>query len=362
MKKVNVLGLAVSFVGGFLGAGFVSGRELWQFFGSFGSKGIIGAALAAVLLGTFAFMAQKLACFFDSDKPEEIAVSFKSTASRNIFSFFEILFVFSVYVVMLAGAGSLFNRVFGFSSVISSMVFALLVSLVVVAGVNGLVRVFSVTVPLLVGVSLLMSVLTFSRGGIQSMSFEAAPVTNSLVANPFVSAFVFVSYNFFAAIGVIAPLGKSAKKSSMLIAGNICGTVLLFTIAASIIVSMLMTPAASDADIPMLTVAGNLGKPFFYVFAILISCGMFGASTVSVFAVSEYFSAHVKQGVQGRKKTAAIVAVTSLLGIAGSVFGFSNLINTVYPVFGYLGMFALGMLTFNFIRETVKKRKLQKQI
>ena len=53
MKEIKVIPLASAFAGCFLGAGFVSGQELWQFFGEFGVKGYIGLILACVLLAAF---------------------------------------------------------------------------------------------------------------------------------------------------------------------------------------------------------------------------------------------------------------------------------------------------------------------
>ena len=45
MKEIKIIPLAFAFAGCFLGAGFVSGQELWQFFGEFGVKGYIGLSL-----------------------------------------------------------------------------------------------------------------------------------------------------------------------------------------------------------------------------------------------------------------------------------------------------------------------------
>ena len=50
MKKLTPIKLALTFAGCFLGAGYVSGQELWQFFGVFGKGGFFGAVLAAALL------------------------------------------------------------------------------------------------------------------------------------------------------------------------------------------------------------------------------------------------------------------------------------------------------------------------
>ena len=50
-QKIGTLRLALTFAGCFLGAGYVSGQELWQYFGAFGARGLLGLALAVVLLG-----------------------------------------------------------------------------------------------------------------------------------------------------------------------------------------------------------------------------------------------------------------------------------------------------------------------
>ena len=50
MKKIGALNLGLAFAGCFLGAGYVSGQELWQFFGSFGGGGLLGVLAAMALL------------------------------------------------------------------------------------------------------------------------------------------------------------------------------------------------------------------------------------------------------------------------------------------------------------------------
>ena len=50
-QKIGTLRLALTFAGCFLGAGYVSGQELWQYFGAFGGMGLPGLAAALALLG-----------------------------------------------------------------------------------------------------------------------------------------------------------------------------------------------------------------------------------------------------------------------------------------------------------------------
>ena len=45
--NLNFLNVALMFVGAIMGAGFASGREIWQFFGVFGKQGRVGILLIA---------------------------------------------------------------------------------------------------------------------------------------------------------------------------------------------------------------------------------------------------------------------------------------------------------------------------
>ena len=49
MKKIGVMTLGLTYAGCFLGAGFVSGQEIWQFFGAFGIYGVLGLVLTFLL-------------------------------------------------------------------------------------------------------------------------------------------------------------------------------------------------------------------------------------------------------------------------------------------------------------------------
>jgi uncharacterized membrane protein YkvI len=49
MNHISTLQFALSYVGVFLGAGFVSGQELWQFFACFGPVGLLGFLGTAAL-------------------------------------------------------------------------------------------------------------------------------------------------------------------------------------------------------------------------------------------------------------------------------------------------------------------------
>ena len=71
MKKLNVFRLGLLFAGCFLGAGYVSGQELRQYFVVYGAKGYLGLLAAVAILYIFGVlclrMAQNASCAFGTD-------------------------------------------------------------------------------------------------------------------------------------------------------------------------------------------------------------------------------------------------------------------------------------------------------
>ena len=61
MKPISARQIAVVFTGSFLGAGFLSGQELLQFFGVFGGFGLVGMALAILAFVGFSRMVMEIA-------------------------------------------------------------------------------------------------------------------------------------------------------------------------------------------------------------------------------------------------------------------------------------------------------------
>lgn len=351
MKKINSINLMFTFAGCFLGAGYVSGQELWQFFGSFGKVGLVGMAVSAVLLSAFGIVLTRYVQLTGISDMDKVVIRKENKALRSVFVFLEVFFLFGIFVIMTAGVGAMLDQVFGLNPLIGSGIFVLLVALTAICGMSGMVTAFSVTVPLLVIMSALIFAISAYKNGLSSAVFPTVESENPLLNNWFVSAIVFVSYNLFASIGILTPIGKAVQKKSTLYTGIIGGGVLLLVIAFGIMLTMAMCPESITEQLPMLKAAENSGSVFMLVFAFLLFGGMFGTSVSSVFAIDEFAKARFKIS---RKASVIMILVISLLSFAGSIFGFDKLISIVYPVCGYLGVTALVLIVVNFVK--VKKR------
>lgn len=351
MKKINSIRLMFTFAGCFLGAGYVSGQELWQFFGSFGKIGLIGMAVSAVLLSAFGIILTRYVQLTGISDMDKVVIKKDNKILRGIFVALEVFFLFGVFVIMTAGVGAMLNQVFGLNPLVGSAIFTVCVALTAICGMNGMVTAFSVTVPLLVIMSAVIFAVSGYKNGFSDIDFSISTNENPLLQNWFISAIVFVSYNLFASIGILTPIGKAVRKKSTLYAGIIGGGILLLLIAFGIMLTMALIPESVSAQLPMLFAAQSINPVFTFIFAFLLFGGMFGTSVSSVFAIDEFVKSRFKVN---KKASVFLIVIISLLSFVGSIFGFDKLIGIVYPVCGYLGVAALVLIVANFVKVKIQ--------
>ena len=161
MEEIKSSKLAFTYAGCFIGAGFLSGNELWQFFGSFGKLGAVALVLAIVLQGVFGFIAIRYAGANNISRFDVLIVKNNNKFLRGFFVITEIVFIFFVISVMLAGAGSLFKTVFNVNEWWTSLIFTVIVMSVAYFGLNGVISIFSSTIPILTVATIIIILLFF---------------------------------------------------------------------------------------------------------------------------------------------------------------------------------------------------------
>lgn len=115
--------------------------------------------------------------------------------------------------------------------------------------------------------------------------------------------------------------------------GIILGSVLL-TIICIFINSMLIVnqPQIFQYEIPLLYIADRFGKPIQIMLLIIILAEMFSTEVSDVYSISKTLTKIFKI----KYKHAIFVVLIVALPI--SLIGFSNLISTLYPMFGVLSL------------------------
>ena len=188
----------------------------------------------------------------------------------------------------------------------------------------------------LIVAALVIAGIRLHRTGLTAAAFAAGD-TNPMLGNWATSAVNYAAYNFFATVGILAPLTRHLKKPGTAVWGTVLGCVLLLAVALGVLAALAVSPESVGAQLPMLDLACRLGTAG-VVYAVLLFLGMFGTSVSSLVAVLTY--AGQKSARLAGHRTALLLVLTAA-AFAGSLFGFGDLIGTVYPVYGYLGMAAM---------------------
>lgn len=350
--KISTRSLALSYAGFYLGAGYLSGQELWQYFGAYGSYGFIGFGINAVMLAVLGIMLFSVARKTGIQEFENIILRSEHPFLRKAYAFSVILFSYCVIIIMAAGSGALLEQVFGLPNAIGSGIFCIIVAAVSMKGVDGMLSAFDLLVPVLTVVTLLIAFIALLKNNGTPLEFIPAKETNPLAGNWITAALVYLSYNFFGSVCVFIPIADRLDSTASR-RGAIWGCVILAFIAVSILCSMAIYPQAPNAQLPMLHVASSISIFLGYLCALPLLCGMFGTSISSLVAVMNY-------GEQNwnifRSKKLLVTATLAILAWIFSLFGFSTLVGTVYPVFGYIGIATIILLTEHYIhlKKTAK--------
>lgn len=353
MVNFNSLRIAFTFAGCFLGAGYVSGQEMWQFFVSFGLKGLFGLFLAILLLFAFGVLLMRLAGISGLGESEALIIRKPIGFLRAFIGVAEIFFLTGIAVIMAAGIGALSEQTIGVSRIVSSALFCILVFILVLGGHERMVAVFSLTVPLLVIFTVAVSAAAYIYFPVTNLRVAAESVSdeiNPLLGSWPVSALTFVSYNLFSSAEILAPLGKTVSSPRRVYKGIALGCVILFVIALCIFVSLSLCPDACTEQLPMLAVAGKISPLLEIIYAFLLFLGMLGTATSSIVAAVHYIAVKTSFRVS---RFAAAAAISAFV-YAGSLLGFGELIGTVYPVCGYFGILALLCMLEHFIHIKIK--------
>lgn len=344
MKEMSSNKLMIAYTGTFIGAGFVSGKEIWQYFGNFGKIGLVGLIVSLTIQCILGILIIRLAGKTSIGEVDHLICKWDIKPVRAVFSGGEVLTLLGVVIVMTAGAGALLNRMLGLNYVLGCLIFTSVVCVFSFMDFSGMVKAFSITVPTLVASTFLISVYALIKYKFQ-FNFEIESVKNGLISNWFIAAVNFTTNNLFAAFGVIIPLGSLIKNKNVVVQGVTTAVLMLLILSMSVLLPQFVVEGVYQKELPMLEVSFILGEWLGYVYSVLLLFGMFGATLSSTLGI-------VNMGRQkveffNRKPAFIIIPLVTICFVL-SLFGFGNLIGVIYPICGYIGLAAIIMIIIHY--------------
>ena len=337
-----VPGIAATYIGTVVGAGFASGREVYQFFTLYGGRGTLGVILATLLLGT---VGTKIFMLGVKLKPKSyrdllellLGKTFAPIADLILFLFFTTLIG-----VMLAGCGSIFETV-GFGYWPGVVISGLFTVLTLFKGLNGIISVNLIVVPLM-----LVGSIGISIYAIPNRCVGPIAIGNGL--NWMLAAFQYSAYNLILALPVLLSLAQRYPFPRSLKLGSWGGSLGLGLMSGFIHWSILShLPHLQHSALPMVELAKLMGTWAFWGYIMVLWGEMITTLLANTYGVAQRLM--VLTGWPFRWWALISVVVGSFI----AQLGFVNLIARFYPLYGFL---SLILLFFIVCRKTPKQRSL----
>lgn len=332
MKRITNTSFRICavWIGTMIGAGFASGREILQFFGSPSEKS--GTAIVFAVFMLILICRRILTVGFESGSynlNDYLAATGGRTA--KYIKYFMLLFMFSGLSVMFAASGALFSQTFGITPAAGIFLMAIICFFIFIFDVRGITALNCIVVPLMLAGLIYISVYSSMTGSRETFSYFVADVKKF----PFLSALCYVSYNTITLSAVLIPLCKDIDKKQIRIISITGGSVLGLLILIIWTSMGLRYEHLLSSEIPMMHLAAVSGKLCKNVYTVVLFL------SICTTAVSDGFGILAENPPKNRFSYTLRCAILCISAVPLALFGFSGLVENLYTIFGIFGFFMI---------------------
>jgi len=334
----DILKVVFVIIGTMIGAGFASGQEMYLFFFSYGMKGIIGIFIASFMMGFVIYKTFQIVNKYGVNTYKDFLdfIIKRDTKLKLIINNCINIFILITFFIMIAGFGAYFEQEIGINCLIGSGILAIVTFLVFMTSVKGVVKANGLIVPILIGALVLIGIISLKD--IPLFELQNYILRNNS-SNFVLSAILYSSYNSILLIPVLLTLKNYIKGKKQILKITTISTIIILLL--SIIIFLLLVKVDVDItklEMPVVYVVSNMHRILKYVYGLIILGSIF-TTTISL---GTSFLQNITKNKKSYTQFAIIMCITSVLI---SKIGFSNLVSSLYPIFGYLGCLQVLKLT-----------------
>lgn len=323
----NSLKISFIYVATILGAGFASGKELVTFFAKFGNMGILGFFISCILFGFICF------CFLNiifKDTNVSYGQFLKTNFGKKIgliLEFLNAIFLFILFSAMLAGGSDFICNIFpSLNKNIACILFSLVIFFCLLFDTSGFIKINTFICPILI----LGSILT----GIYVFYFSEPVFKNytSLVK----SSLIYTSYNIITVGAVLFEIKSIITNKKVLIFSSLFSSIFIFLIGFINLLPLIKNfDLINNISFPIIYLIGSKNFIIKPIYSLVLIIAIFTTAISTSFAFIKW----IKTKVSLNKNM--LTLLICILATLASFLGFSNIIEKVYPFFGYIGLFQL---------------------
>lgn len=339
----KIFQIAVVFIGTIVGAGLASGQEIKNFFTSYGLVSFLGIIACGIFYVVLGSIVSKISIKYKLNSYGDVIKVVSPNILGKITGVITTLYLISSASIILAGSGALINQFFGIPKFVGSLIMVGLAIFFLLRDTDGLIEVNSFIVPTLIITITVITILYFMFCK-DMVSFDQIIKIKPQKTGIAVSTILYAGYNTLCCLGVLVPLSNQIRKPKIMFFGIALGALGLVLLSFAInFLLMINQPYIHKYEIPLLFVAQPFGNIIQALLLAVIWLEMFSTEVSDVYSISKTLDNTLNIDF---KKAIFIVI---LIALPISRVGFSNLIGSLYPMFGVLSLvFIIQMIYFYF--------------
>lgn len=308
------------------------GKEIYIFFSKYGLYGIIGILLSGTILGILTSKVLKII-----GKEQEVNTyneflfyifNNKNSKLVVILNYIINTFLLITFYIMVSGFTAYFKQEYNIPNYMTGIILAILCYVALNNNIDEVVKISAILVPVIILFIISFGLFDISNGINQVLEMN-------FIANNFIrgmwNSIIYSSYNSIILIPVLVTLKKYVNKKNFYSIGVITSFVVIILSLFIYIILLKSNINIIEFDLPIIYIVKQYGSVFKYLYGVVIVISIF----TSIISAGYSF---LKNSIKNKKKYSKLLKVMCISSIFITNIGFSNLVNTLYPIFGILGI------------------------
>lgn len=310
------------------------GKEIYLFFCVYGINGVIGITISSILIAIIIYKVLKISQQKNIESYDKLISTINKNEKINeVIKIIINIFLLISFYIMIAGFSAYFSQELKIPNIVGTIIIAVLCYIIFMGNIESVIKVNTLLIPILIGSIILL--ITKNVDAFQNINSK---LINSNIHISIYNAILYGSYNSILLIPILVSLKKYIKNQNHVICASIICSVILIILALAIYGLILKIDIdVNKIELPTVYVAGMSGKIYKYMYGGIILVSIYTSAISAGYGILENYIKEPKK----YKIMAVLMCISSVLV---SKIGFSQLINSLYPVFGLLGIIQIILL------------------
>jgi len=321
-------------IGTFVGAGFASGKEVFNFFTIYSFNGILSIFIFSFLLFLLINKCLNIKTTLQINSYNEFILFLEKKYkffNHKFFLFIINIFLASSFYIVIAALSSLFDYQFNIAKLIT-ITYSIIICFLIFykKNIKFIYIINSILMPILI---LFIIFLCFFNINLNNINFSGIN-NNSNIFTAIFMGLLYLSYNSLLLIPIIFDLKITKKTNNLKISLIYSSVILLITFLINLLL-LSFFDLIYNLELPILFISNSSIRIFSYFYFFIILSAIFTTMISSGYSFIINFN-------KNNFKIKLIIFL--LFSFIFCIFSFSSLINFLYPLFGLIGFVQLFLI------------------